>query len=138
MMQYEQTLFRSNSLDFDDLLMRTLQLFKTNPNVLNYYSNRFRYIHVDEFQDTNTVQYKLIKLLCGVHKNMFVVGDEDQSIYSWRGANIENINNFIKDFNCTIYKLEQNYRSTTNILDAANDVIKNNKERKEKTRQNKS
>ena len=130
---YQAELKANNALDFDDLLMRTLQLFKTNPNVLNYYSSRFRYIHVDEFQDTNTVQYKLIKLLCGVHKNMFVVGDEDQSIYSWRGANIENLKNLMLDFpNAKYYKLQQNYRSTKNILKVSNRLIKNNTSRIDK------
>lgn len=130
---YQAELKSNNALDFDDLLMRTLQLFKTNPNVLQYYSNRFMYIHVDEFQDTNTVQYKLIKLLCGVHKNLFVVGDEDQSIYSWRGANIENLKNLMLDFpNAKYYKLQQNYRSTKNILKVSNRLIKNNTSRIDK------
>lgn len=130
---YQAELKNNNALDFDDLLMRTLQLFKSNPNVLHYYSTRFKYIHVDEFQDTNTVQYKLIKLLCGVHKNLFVVGDEDQSIYSWRGANIENLKNLMLDFpNAKYYKLEQNYRSTKNILKVSNKLIKNNTSRIDK------
>lgn len=131
--KYQAELKTNNALDFDDLLMRTLQLFKSNPNVLNFYSRKFRYIHVDEFQDTNTVQYKLIKLLCGEHKNLFVVGDEDQSIYSWRGANIENLKNLMLDFpNAKYYKLEQNYRSTKNILKVSNRLIKNNTSRIEK------
>lgn len=130
---YQAELKTNNALDFDDLLLRTLQLFKSNPNVLNYYSNKFRYIHVDEFQDTNTVQYKLIKLLSSVHKNLFVVGDEDQSIYSWRGANIENLKNLMLDFpDAKYYKLEQNYRSTKNILKISNRLIKNNTSRIEK------
>lgn len=130
---YQNELKNNNALDFDDLLMRTLQLFKSNHNVLDHYSRKFRYIHVDEFQDTNTVQYKLIKLLCGVHKNLFVVGDEDQSIYSWRGANIENLKNLMLDFpNAKHYKLEQNYRSTKNILKVSNRLIKNNSSRIEK------
>ncbi len=130
---YQNELKSNNALDFDDLLLRCLELFKTNPNVLNYYSNKFMYIHVDEFQDTNTVQYKLIKLLCTVHKNLFVVGDEDQSIYSWRGANIENLKNLMLDFpNAKYYKLEQNYRSTKNILKVANKLIKNNTSRIDK------
>lgn len=130
---YQQELKTNNALDFDDLLFRTLQLFKLNQNVLHYYSNKFKYIHVDEFQDTNTVQYKLIKLLCSVHKNLFVVGDEDQSIYSWRGANIENLKNLMLDFpNAKYYKLEQNYRSTKNILKVSNRLIKNNTSRIDK------
>lgn len=130
---YDLELKNNNALDFDDLLLRTLQLFKANPNVLGYYSNRFRYIHVDEFQDTNTVQYKLIKLLSSMHKNLFVVGDEDQSIYSWRGANIENLKNLMIDFSdAKYYKLEQNYRSTKNILKVSNRLIKNNTSRIDK------
>ncbi len=130
---YQQELKTNNALDFDDLLFRTLQLFRQNQSVLHYYSNKFKYIHVDEFQDTNTVQYKLIKLLCSVHKNLFVVGDEDQSIYSWRGANIENLKNLMLDFpNAKYYKLEQNYRSTKNILKVSNRLIKNNTSRIDK------
>lgn len=130
---YQKELKTNNALDFDDLLFRCLELFKSNPNVLNYYSNKFKYIHVDEFQDTNTVQYKLIKLLSMVHKNLFVVGDEDQSIYSWRGANIENLKNLMIDFpDAKYYKLEQNYRSTKNILKVANNLIKNNTSRIDK------
>lgn len=132
--RYQEILEDSNALDFDDLLTFTENLLKKNEEVRNYYSNRFRYILVDEFQDTNVVQYNIIKLLAKNHKNIFVVGDEDQCIYGWRGANIKNINNFIKDFeNCKVFKLEQNYRSTQNILDIANKLISNNHERIEKS-----
>ncbi len=131
---YEQTLKANNALDFDDLLMKAYNLFKICPEVLSYYQNKFRYILVDEFQDTNLIQYKLIKMLSAVHKNLFVVGDEDQSIYGWRGASIENIKNFVTDFeNTKVYKLEQNYRSTKNILKLANTLIKHNNERIDKT-----
>lgn len=131
--EYQAELKNNNALDFDDLLVKTLELFKTCPNVLEHYQNRFRYIHIDEFQDTNLVQYKLAKMLAGKHKNIFVVGDEDQCIYGWRGANIENIMNFRQDFlNVKCYKLERNYRSTKNILNIANKLIKNNTSRIEK------
>lgn len=130
---YEKEMKKNNSLDFDDLLMKTLELFYQFPNVLDSYQNKFKFILVDEFQDTNIVQYKIVKMLSDKYKNIFVVGDEDQCIYSWRGANIENINNFIKDYKCKIYKLEQNYRSTKTIIDYANKLIKNNNERLEKT-----
>lgn len=130
--QYEKALKKNNSLDFDDLLIKTHELLITAPEVLEYYRNKFKYILVDEFQDTNLVQYKLIKLFAEKHKNIFVVGDEDQCIYCWRGANIDNIKNFIKDFNCKIYKLEQNYRSTKNIIDRANILIRNNTSRIDK------
>ena len=131
--EYQNQLKNNNALDFDDLLLQTLELFYASPDTLRFYQEKFHYIHVDEFQDTNLVQYKLIKLISAVHNNIFVVGDEDQCIYCWRGANIENINNFIKDFNCTIYKLEQNYRSTKNIIKSANKLIKNNVSRLDKT-----
>ncbi len=132
--QYEKTLVENNALDFDDLLFKTHHLFKTCPEVLRYYQNKFQYILVDEFQDTNVIQYKLVKMLSGVHKNVFVVGDEDQSIYGWRGASIENIRNFITDFTGTkVYKLEQNYRCTKNILKLANTLIKHNDQRIDKT-----
>ena len=131
---YEEELKRCNSLDFDDLLYKTLILFEEFDEVLSIYQKKFKYILVDEFQDTNLVQYKLIKLLSSYHKNIFVVGDEDQCIYSWRGANIENIKNFLKEFDgAKIYKLEQNYRSTKNIINKANQLIKNNTSRIEKT-----
>lgn len=132
--KYEEELKRCNSLDFDDLLVKTFELFNKVPKVLEYYQNKFKYIHVDEFQDTNVVQYKLVRLLSAKYGNIFVVGDEDQCIYCWRGANIENIKNFIKDnANCSIFKLEQNYRSTKNILKSANMLIQNNTERLDKT-----
>ena len=132
-LEYEEYLRKNNSLDFDDLLNKTLFLFHNYPDVLAKYAERFKYILVDEFQDTNLVQYKLIKLLSSVHKNLFVVGDEDQCIYSWRGANFHNIFNLKKDFeNVKVFKLERNYRSTKNILNLANNVISNNKERLDK------
>ena len=130
---YQTELKYNNALDFDDLLIKTLELFNKCPQVLAYYQNRFKYIHIDEFQDTNVVQYKIAKLLAGKHKNIFVVGDEDQCIYGWRGANIENIVAFRSDFeNVKCFKLEQNYRSTKNILSIANKLIKNNSSRIEK------
>ncbi len=131
---YEDELRSNNALDFDDLLLKTLQLLKSVPAVCEYYQNKFKYIHVDEFQDTNVVQYKLVKLLSAKHGNIFVVGDEDQCIYGWRGANIANIRNFITEFSGTkVYKLEQNYRSTKSILSHANMLIKNNTSRIDKT-----
>ncbi len=130
---YEKTLEKNNALDFDHLLTKTYELFATKPEVLNIYAQRFEYIFVDEFQDTNKVQYDIIKQLSSVHKNIFAVGDEDQCIYTWRGANFRNIFNFKKDFApVALYKLEQNYRSTKKILDRANMVIKNNSERFDK------
>ena len=120
-------------MDFDDLLLKTVQLFSECPDVLEKYQRRFQYICVDEFQDTNKLQYDIVKLLSKKSGNLFVVGDEDQSIYSWRGAEIRNILDFPKDFpGAKVYKLEQNYRSTTSILKAANNVIKNNSNRNEK------
>lgn len=131
--EYENELFKANALDFDDLLVKTYKLFKENPDTLSYYQNRFKYIFVDEFQDTNSAQYELVKLLAGENKNVFAVGDEDQCIYSWRGAQVENVKRFTKDFeNCKIFKLEQNYRSTKNIIDVANKVIKFNHSRIDK------
>lgn len=131
--EYEKQLKANNALDFDDLLVKTVQLFQTQPDVLEYYQDRFRYIMVDEYQDTNTVQFQLVSILAGKYKNLCVVGDDDQSIYKFRGANIMNILNFEKVFADTkVIKLEQNYRSTTTILDAANAVIKHNKGRKDK------
>ncbi len=130
---YQDKLRSNNALDFDDLIMKTVQLFQTNPTVLNYYQNKFKYILVDEFQDTNMAQYTLISLLARSHGNLCVVGDDDQSIYGWRGADIRNILGFEKDFpNSQVIKLEQNYRSTKNILQAANMVVSNNKDRKAK------
>ncbi len=133
-MRYEEELKRCNCLDFDDLLLKTVELFEKFPDVLGKYHDRFKYIHVDEFQDTNAIQYRLVKMLARGSGNLFVVGDEDQSIYSWRGAEIRNILDFSKDFKgAKVYKLEQNYRSTTSILKAANNVIKHNSNRNEKT-----
>ena len=134
MRQYEIVMKQNNALDFDDLLYKTLYLLNTNEEVKLKYQKQFKYILIDEFQDTNKVQYELVKLLAGFYKNIFAVGDEDQSIYSWRGANVENIQKFLNDFeNATLYKLEQNYRSTKNIIDCANKVIKHNVNRIDKT-----
>lgn len=130
---YEQKLRNNNALDFDDLILKTVELLKRDADTLDYYSRRFQYIFVDEFQDTNGPQYELIRLLSSFHKNLAVVGDDDQSIYGFRGADIENILNFEKDFSDTkVIKLEENYRSTKNILNIANHVIKNNYDRKDK------
>ena len=130
---YERTLRGNNALDFDDLLVKTLELLVEQPPVLEYYQNRFDYILVDEYQDTNRAQYELVRLLAGKKRNLCVVGDDDQSIYGWRGADIHNILDFEKDFpDAKVVKLEQNYRSTGNILDAANQVIAHNQGRKEK------
>ena len=130
---YEAELFKANALDFDDLIVKTYELFTKFPEVLEMYQNKFKYIFVDEFQDTNTAQYELVKLLAGKYKNILAVGDEDQCIYSWRGAQVENVKRFTKDFpDCKIFKLEQNYRSTKKIIDVANKLIKNNKNRIEK------
>ncbi|MEY8426827.1 DNA helicase PcrA [Lachnospiraceae bacterium 46-15] len=132
--EYQRQLRTNNALDFDDLIMKTVELFKLNPDVLEAYQERFKYIMVDEYQDTNTAQFKLISLLASKYQNLCVVGDDDQSIYKFRGANIRNILNFEDVFpNARVVKLEQNYRSTKTILDAANHVIKNNLERKNKT-----
>ena len=131
--QYQKRLRENNALDFDDLLVKTVELFQTNPDILEYYQDRFRYIMVDEYQDTNTVQFIFVSLLARKYRNLCVVGDDDQSIYKFRGANIYNILNFEKIFpDSRVIRLEQNYRSTKNILDAANGVIVNNKGRKEK------
>ena len=131
--RYESKTKNNSSLDFDDLLLMPIKLFKENPKVLKEYQERFKYILVDEYQDTNEAQYILIKMLSAKHKNICVVGDIDQSIYGFRGANYRNILNFEKDYpNAETIKLEENYRSTSIILGAANDVIKNNKKRKEK------
>ncbi|MCI2955265.1 DNA helicase PcrA [Staphylococcus caprae] len=130
---YQRQLSRNEALDFDDLIMTTINLFERVPDALEYYQNKFQYIHVDEYQDTNKAQYTLVKLLASKFKNLCVVGDSDQSIYGWRGADIQNILSFEEDYPeaKTIF-LEQNYRSTKNILNAANEVIKNNSERKPK------
>ena len=131
---YEERLKHNNALDFDDLLLKTLELFVSAPPVLDYYRRRFKYILVDEYQDTNRVQYEFIHALTGGENNLCVVGDDDQSIYGWRGADIRNILDFEKDYkNCKTIKLEQNYRSTNNILKAANAVIANNADRKRKS-----
>lgn len=130
---YEQKLIVNNSLDFDDLLMIPIKIFKKHPEVLKHYQERFKYILIDEYQDTNEAQYIFVKMLSAKYKNICVVGDNDQSIYSFRGANYHNILNFEHDYpNCKVIMLEKNYRSTKNILSAANNVIKNNKERKDK------
>ncbi len=132
--EYQHTLKKNNALDFDDLIMKCVELLRDNTAVLDYYQERFRYIMVDEYQDTNTAQFHLVALLAGKYRNLCVVGDDDQSIYKFRGANIENILSFEKSFpDATVIRLEQNYRSTQNILDAANAVIKNNKGRKDKS-----
>ncbi|MCL2350157.1 MAG: UvrD-helicase domain-containing protein, partial [Defluviitaleaceae bacterium] len=131
--RYQKHLYSNNALDFDDIILKTLELFNNHPAVLDKYANRFRYIMVDEYQDTNTAQYNLVKMLASGHGNICVVGDDDQSIYGWRGANIRNILDFEKDFKGAVtIKLEQNYRSTANILQAANAVIEGNTERKGK------
>lgn len=132
--EYQSRLKNSCALDFDDLIYNTVRLFRENPDVLDYYQERFKYIMVDEYQDTNTSQYELVRLLAAKYQNLCVVGDDDQSIYGWRGANIRNILDFEKDFPDTeVIKLEQNYRSTKTILKAANSVISNNDERKDKS-----
>lgn len=131
---YQKKLKNNNALDFDDIIMMTIKLFVDNPPVLDYYQRKFKYVLVDEYQDTNTAQYTLISLLAKYYRNLCVVGDDDQSIYGWRGANIRNILDFEKEFkDSTVVKLEQNYRSTKTILNAANNVIKNNAGRKSKS-----
>jgi DNA helicase-2/ATP-dependent DNA helicase PcrA len=130
---YQKKLMANNALDFDDILFKTVEIFQNNPDVLQRYQQKFKYIMVDEYQDTNYCQYMLVNLLAKSHRNLCVVGDDDQSIYSWRGADIGNILNFEKDFpDAKVIKLEQNYRSTQTILDAANSVISNNFGRKNK------
>lgn len=130
---YQEELRRSEALDFDDLIMMTLRLFDSNPDVLAYYQQRYQYIHVDEYQDTNHAQYQLVKLLASRFKNICVVGDADQSIYGWRGADMQNILDFEKDYpDAKVVLLEENYRSTKKILQAANDVINNNRNRRPK------
>lgn len=131
--EYEKDLFSSNALDFSDLLLKVYQLFTLHPAVAEHYQNLFHYVLVDEYQDTNQIQYKLVKLLSEKHRNLCVVGDEDQSIYSWRGADITNILNFEKDFpDSQLIKLEENYRSSQTIVEASNALIKNNYQRKDK------
>ena len=130
---YEKKKSKENSLDFDDLLMKATLLLKENENIRKIYQDRFKYIHIDEYQDTNETQYMMSKLLAENHKNICVVGDADQNIYSWRGANLKNILNFEKDYkNAKIVLLEENYRSTQNILEAANEIIKKNQYRPDK------
>jgi DNA helicase-2/ATP-dependent DNA helicase PcrA len=132
--EYERRLKKSNAFDFDDLIIKPIELFHAHPEVLAFYQDKFRYIHIDEYQDTNRAQYILMKMLAEKSKNICVVGDDDQSIYGWRHADIGNILNFEKDYpKAEVFKLEQNYRSTRNILTAASEVVKNNLLRKDKT-----
>ncbi len=132
--EYQRILKKNNAMDFDDLIMKTVEVFQKNPDVLDMYQERLRYIMVDEYQDTNVAQFKFVQLLASKYQNICVVGDDDQSIYKFRGADIGNILSFETHFdNARVVKLEQNYRSTKNILDAANAVIKNNEDRKDKT-----
>src|SRR5699024_997086 len=131
--EYQKELRFSETVDFDDLIMLTVRLFEEHPHILSFYQNKFQYIHVDEYQDTNHAQYRLVNLLGSRFENVCVVGDADQSIYGWRGADMQNILDFEKDYpNAKTIMLEQNYRSTKNILQAANTVIQNNLNRKEK------
>ncbi|UWG96057.1 DNA helicase PcrA [Dehalobacter sp. DCM] len=131
---YQRKLVSNNALDFDDIIMLTVRLFRENPDVLNYYQEKFRYIMVDEYQDTNHAQYLLIKLLAARYRNLCVVGDDDQSVYGWRGADVQNILDFERDYpEANVLKLEQNYRSTQKILRAANEVVSNNYNRKQKS-----
>ena len=131
---YQKALRNNQSMDFDDLIMNTIRLFEENEKVLTYYQNKFHYLHVDEYQDTNHAQYTLVNMLAARFRNLCVVGDADQSIYGWRGADMQNILDFEKDYNdATVILLEQNYRSTKSILDAANQVIKNNSNRRDKS-----
>lgn len=130
---YQEELRRSEAMDFDDLIMMTLRLFDQNPDVLAYYQQRYQYIHVDEYQDTNHAQYQLVTLLASRFKNICVVGDADQSIYGWRGADMQNILDFEKDYpDAKVVLLEENYRSTKKILQAANEVIQHNRHRRPK------
>ena len=131
---YQNRLKESNALDFDDIIMKTVEMFKKHPQILSYYQNRFKHILVDEYQDTNMAQYQLVRMLAAKHRNLCVVGDDDQCIYSFRGADIRNILEFEQDFpDATVIRLEQNYRSTQTILNAANSVIDHNFGRKKKT-----
>src|SRR5690606_18806042 len=130
---YQKTLKDNNALDFDDLISRTVNLLQAQTTIRRKWQEQFKYIMIDEYQDTNAAQYKLVKLLTNINNNIVVVGDDFQSIYSWRGADFRNILNFEKDYpNATIIKLEQNYRSTQAILNAAHQVITKNKERSDK------
>ncbi|MDR1093954.1 MAG: UvrD-helicase domain-containing protein [Clostridiales bacterium] len=133
MEKYDVILQKNNAMDFDDLLYKAFELLTQKPEILERYRQKFKYIHIDEFQDTNLLQYMLVKLLAGGYGNVMAVGDEDQSIYGWRGARFSNIGDFVRDFHASVYKLEQNYRSTQRILNAANSVIKNNASRIDKT-----
>jgi DNA helicase-2/ATP-dependent DNA helicase PcrA len=128
--KYNEYLKQNNAVDFDDLLIFTLQLLKNNETLLNYYQDQYKYILIDEFQDTNIIQYELIKLLASKHKNVFIVGDPDQSIYGFRGANYENYTYFLNDFKPKVIVLDENYRSTMHVLNAANKLISNNRNRK--------
>ena len=130
--EYEKILKRNNTIDFDDLLKKPVELFMYHSDILEHYQEKYPYILIDEYQDTNEVQYKMVKLLSKKYGNLFVVGDPSQSIYAFRGANFQNILNFERDYeNCKVIKLPQNYRSTQTILSAANDVIKHNSQRKD-------
>ena len=129
---YQKELKKDNALDYDDLLIETLRLLKSSQEAREFYQDKFRYIHIDEFQDTNKIQYQIAKILAGKHGNIFAVGDEDQCIYTWRGASIDNIFDFQRDFNPKVFKLEQNYRSTGAILALANRIIKGNAKRLDK------
>jgi len=130
---YQKRLYTNNALDFDDLIMKTVILFQKYPDILESYQERFKYILIDEYQDTNHAQYRLVRLLAEKYRNICVVGDDDQSVYRFRGADIKNILDFERDYSETrVVRLEQNYRSTKNILEAANEVIRNNIGRKEK------
>ena len=130
---YQARLQQNNAMDFEDLLLKSVELFKLFPSILDYYQNKFHYILVDEYQDTNRLQYELIKLLGQKHHNVSVVGDDDQSIYRWRGAEIRNILDFEQDYpDCTVFKLEQNYRSSSNILTVAHSIISHTRNRMEK------
>src|SRR5690606_13900254 len=131
--KYAARCFKSGAMDFDDLLLKTYELFKRYPDVLYKYQQRFKFIMVDEFQDTNHAQYLIIRQLSAMYRNICVVGDDAQSIYAFRGANIANILNFEKDYpDLKVFKLEQNYRSSSTIVEAANQIIANNKEQLEK------
>ena len=131
---YQDELKKNNALDFDDLIVKTVELFQNHEEILNYYQERFRYIMVDEYQDTNYAQFKLVSLLAKKYRNLCVVGDDDQSIYKFSGADVRNILDFEEAFpGARVIKLEQNYRSTQNILNAANQVICHNRDRKDKT-----
>ena len=130
--EYQKVLKTNNALDYDDLLILTLRLLQSDGEAREYYQDKFRYIHIDEFQDTNTIQYDIVKILAQKHGNIFAVGDEDQCIYTWRGAAVSNMFDFQRDFKCRVYKLEQNYRSTPDILAVANSIIKGNSKRLDK------